>query len=94
MNSIEIAEKLITDNMERIEAYRGDEANMRTAIANMEERIKQQEDALFVMKRNLEKRKEDLAYIRAAKLECLVDTLALKAFIDDGGGLDMLEEEE
>lgn len=93
MNSIEVAEKLITDNMERIEVYRNDETNMRIVITDIEERIKQQEDTLFVMKRNLEKRKEDLVNIRAAKFECMVNALALKAFIEDGGGLDMMDEE-
>lgn len=93
-NTLEVAEKLILDNMEYIENLRHDEEALRKVISDLEERVKQQEDAIFVMKRNLAKHMESLTDIREEKLEYLVSTLALKAFIEDGGGLDMLEEEE
>lgn len=93
-NTLEVAEKLILDNMEYIENLRHDEEALRKVIADLEERVKQQEDAIFVMKRNLAKHMESLTDIREEKLEYLVSTLALKAFIEDGGGLDMMDEEE
>lgn len=92
-NTLEVAEKLILDNMEHIENLRHDEEVLRKVIADLEERVKQQEDAIFVMKRNLAKHMESLTDIREEKLEYLVSTLALKAFIEDGGGLDMIDEE-
>ena len=92
-NTLEVAEKLILDNMEYIENLRHDEEALRKVIADLEERVKQQEDAIIVMKRNLAKHMESLTDIREEKLEYLVSTLALKAFIEDGGGLDMLGEE-
>lgn len=93
-NTLEVAEKLILDNMEYIENLRHDEEALRKVISDLEERVKQQEDAIFVMKRNLAKHMESLTDIREEKLEYLVSTLALKAFIEDGGGLDMMDEEE
>jgi len=93
-NTLEVAEKLILDNMEYIENLRHDEEALRKVIADLEEHVKQQEDAIFVMKRNLAKHMETLTDIREEKLEYLVSTLALKAFIEDGGGLDMMYEEE
>ena len=93
-NTLEVAEKLILDNMEHIEDLRHDEETLRKVIADLEERVKQQEDAIFVMKRNLAKHMESLTDIREEKLEYLVSTLALKAFIEDGGGLDMMDGEE
>lgn len=93
-NTLEVAEKLILDNMEYIENLRHDEEALRKVISDLEERVKQQEDAIFVMKRNLAKHMETLTDIREEKLEYLVSTLALKAFIEDGGGLDMMDEEE
>lgn len=92
-NTLEVAEKLILDNMEYIENLRHDEEALRKVISDLEERVKQQEDAIFVMKRNLAKHMESLTDIREEKLEYLVSTLALKAFIEDGGGLDMMDEE-
>lgn len=93
-NTLEVAEKLILDNTEYIENLRHDEEALRKVISDLEECIKQQEDAIFVMKRNLAKHMESLTDIREEKLEYLVSTLALKAFIEDGGGLDMMDEEE
>ena len=77
MNSVEIAKKLIKENEEVL-------ANNLKWIDRYEKRKKDLEKSLFTVN-------EQIIEIRNENKEYLVDNLALKTFIAEGGGLDMLD---
>lgn len=91
MNSIEIAKKLIRENDELIEDYRQDEKDTRERIANLEAEIKSHKEALAKLEDRLASEQSYLNGMSGCKKETLVNNLALKMFIADGGGLDMLD---
>lgn len=91
MNSIEIAKKLIEENDTIIEDYRSRETDSRKRIEELEEKIRRQNEALKILESSLAREKEWLAEIQSDKKEYLVDNLALKLLIAEGGGLDMLD---
>jgi len=91
MNSIEIAKKLIEENDTIIEDYRSRETDSRKRIEELEEEIRRQNKALKILESSLAREEEWLAEIQSDKKEYLVDNLALKMLIAEGGGLDMLD---
>lgn len=91
MNSIEIAKKLIEENDTIIEDYRSRETDSRKRIEELEEKIRSQNKALKILESSLAREEEWLAEIQSDKKEYLVDNLALKLLIAEGGGLDMLD---
>lgn len=91
MNSIEIAKKLIEENDKDIEDFRRAETIIHRRIEEYKKDIEKYELLLEVKKRALAMAEEDLLRKRDQTKEYLVDNLALKAFIADGGGLDMLD---
>lgn len=90
MNSIEVAQKLIDENKTDIESYRSWETDIRKRIEELEKKVEDQKRALQILKDSLASEKKHLKDVQEEKFERLVDNLALKAFIADGGGLDML----
>lgn len=91
MNSIEIAKKLIKENDEIIEDYRRRETASRKRIEELKEKIRRQKEVVTILESSLDREEEWLAGIQNDKKDYLVDNLALKTFIADGGGLDMLD---
>lgn len=91
MNSIEIAEKLIDENNRDIEDFRNAETTILNRIAEYTRYIEKHEKLLENAKRALAMAEEDLQRTRNLKKEYLVDNLALKLLIAEGGGLDMLD---
>lgn len=91
MNSIEIAKKLIEENDTIIEDYRSRETDSRKRIEELEEKIRSQNKALKILESSLAREEAWLAEIQSDKKEYLVDNLALKLLIAEGGGLDMLD---
>lgn len=91
MNSIEIAKKLIEENTSDIEDFRHAEEIIRKRIDEYMRDIEKYEKLLEVKKRALAMAEEDLQRKLETKKEYLVDNLALKMFIAEGGGLDMLD---
>ena len=89
MNSIEIAKKLIEENDESIEICRESEVEYRRRIAELKQQIKDQKKVLDKLESDLARQEEWLASTQADKKVFLVDNLALKMFIAEGGGLDM-----
>lgn len=89
-NSIEVAQKLIEDNKRNIESYREDEAEVRKRIEELEKKIESNERALGLLQSSLSREEKYLKDLQEEKFKYLVDNLALMAFIDNGGGLDML----
>ena len=91
MNSIEIAKKLIKENDEIIDDYRRRETDSRKRIEELKENLRRQKEVVTILESGLAREEEWLAEIQADKKEYLVDNLALKLLIADGGGLDMLD---
>ena len=91
MNSIEIAKKLIEENKQIIEDYRDYEKTSRKRIEELKDEIRRQREALDRLESSLAREEEWLAEIQSDKKEYLVDSLALRMFVADGGGLDMLD---
>lgn len=91
MNSIEIAKKLIEENNTVIEEFRRKEEIIRTRIEEYTHDVKRYEALLAASKRALEMAEEDLQSERDARKVGLVENLALKMFIAESGGLDMLD---
>lgn len=91
MNSIEIAKKLIEENDKDIEDFRRAEKIIRERIAEYQHAIENYKFLIEAKKRALASAEEDLQFNRNQKKEYLVDNLALKMFIAEGGGLDMLD---
>lgn len=91
MNSIEIAEKLIKENDEIIEDYRRRETDSRKRIEELKEKIRRQKEVVTILEGSLAREEEWLTDIQNDKKEYLVDNLALKLLIAEGGGLDMLD---
>ena len=91
MNSIEIAKKLVEENDKDIEEFRIAETIIHRRIEEYKKDIEKYELLLEVKKRALAMAEEDLQRKRDQTKEYLVDNLALKTFIADGGGLDMLD---
>ena len=91
MNSIEIAKKLIAENDVDIEELRSAEEAIRQRIEGYKADIDTYEKGISSLRHALAYAEEDLQRKRDLKKEYLVDNLALKAFIADGGGLDMLD---
>lgn len=79
MNSVEIAEKKIAENLEIIEDLRKQETKLEKFVEEY--------------RRHVELYRKDIEKLRDEKHELLVVNQALAAFIDNGGGLDMLEED-
>lgn len=91
MNSIEIAKKLIEENnevlagnREWIDRYEKRKKDLEKSIADYKEAIETLERSLFAVN-------EQIIEIRNENKQYLVDNLALKTFIAEGGGLDMLD---
>lgn len=91
MNSIEIAKKLIKENDEIIDDYRRRETDSRKRIEELKENLRRQKEVVTILESGLAREEEWLAEIQADKKEYLVDNLALKLLIAEGGGLDMLD---
>lgn len=91
MNSIEIAKKLIEENDEDIADLRNAETIIQKRIEEYEQDIVACEKRLNILRHALSMAEEDLQRKRDLKKEYLVDNLALKMFIANGGGLDMLD---
>ena len=91
MNSIEVAKKLIEENNKDIEDFRSAETSIRKRIAEYKYEIGTHEQRIESLRGALAMAEEDLQRMENLKKEYLVDNLALKAFIADGGGLDMLD---
>lgn len=91
MNSIEIAKKLIKENDDIIEDYRRRETDSRKRIEELEEKIRRQKEVVKILESSLAREEEWLADIQTDKKDYLVDNLALKLLIAEGGGLDMLD---
>lgn len=91
MNSIEIAKKLIKENDDIIEDYRRRETDSRKRIEELKEKIRRQKEVVTILENGLAREEEWLADIQNDKKEYLVDNLALKLLIAEGGGLDMLD---
>lgn len=86
MNSVEIAEKKIAENLETIEELRRQETGLMKLVADNEAVIDEYQ-------RYIEVYQKDIEELRSEKRELLVINQALAAFVDNGGGLDMLGEE-
>lgn len=91
MNSIEIAKKLVEENDKDIKEFRIAETIIHRRIEEYKKDIEKYELLLEVKKRALAMAEEDLQRKRDQTKEYLVDNLALKMFIAEGGGLDMLD---
>lgn len=91
MNSIEIAKKLVEENDKDIKEFRIAETIIHRRIEEYKKDIERYELLLEVKKRALAMAEEDLQRKRDQTKEYLVDNLALKMFIAEGGGLDMLD---
>lgn len=91
MNSIEIAKKLIKENDKDIEEYRDIEKASRKRIDELQKKIETMRKVLDKLESDLAREEEWLADTKAEKKEYLVDNLALKMFIANGGGLDMFD---
>ena len=89
MNSIEIAKKLVEENKSSIEDYRIWENQQRELVEATEEALTAAKAEVERLEAVLKVRRETLDDIRDSKKEYLVDNLALKMFIAEGGGLDM-----
>jgi inactivated superfamily I helicase len=74
-NSIERAERMIKDLDQEIEFLRGCEVDAREHLEEVSKEYR--------------KAKEDLENIEDQKLDALYTKMALKEFIQNGGGLDM-----
>lgn len=79
MNSIEIAKKKIAENLEIIEDLRKQETKLEKFVEEY--------------RRYVELYRKDIEKLHDEKHELLVVNQALAAFINNGGGLDMLDEE-
>ncbi len=75
-NSIERAKRMIGDLSMEINVLRGCELDAQNYIEELTEQ--------------LEKATKDLEEIREQKLDALYTSMALRQFIESGGGLDML----
>lgn len=91
MNSIEIAKKLIEENDSDIEGFRREEQDILKRIAKYEEDIEEYKKLIESKKRTRAAAQENLSLTRKRMKECIVDNQALKMFIADGGGIDMLD---
>lgn len=91
MNSIEIAKKLIAENDKDIEEYRDIETASRKRIDELQKKIETMRKVLDRLESDLAHEEQYLADTKAEKKEYLVDNLALKLLIAEGGGLDMLD---
>lgn len=91
MNSIEIAKKLVEENDKDIEDLRNAETIIRQRIEEYTSDVEKYEKLLEARKRALAMAEEDLQRKQEMKKEYLVDNLALRMFIANGGGLDMLD---
>ena len=91
MNSIEIAKNLIEENDKDIEDFRRAETIIRSRIAGYKYEIGTHEERIKSLQGAIAMAEEDLQRKRDQKKEYLVDNLALKMFIANGGGLDMLD---
>jgi len=91
MNSIETAKKLIEENDKDIEDFRSAETSIRKRIAEYKYEIGTHEQRIEHLRGAIAMAEEDLQRTRDLKQQYLVDNLALKMFIADGGGLDMLD---
>lgn len=89
MNSVEVAQKLIDENDKDIEFHRSRETEIRKRIEELEKKVENQMKALDILRDSLAREQQYLEEVQEDKFEYLVDNLALKAFIADGGGLDM-----
>lgn len=79
MNSIEIAKKKIAENLEIIEDLRKQETKLEKFVEEY--------------RRYVELYRKDIEKLHDEKHELLVVNQALAAFINNGGGLDMLAED-
>ncbi len=91
MNSIEIAKKLIEENDSVIEGFRREELCILKRIAKYENDIDEFNKLIEAKKRTLTIARENLSRTRNRMKAYLVDNQALKMFIANGGGLDMLD---
>lgn len=90
MDSIEIAKKLIRENDDEIETYRTLETEARKEMQSIESEMNKLESRLKQLNSLLSCQVERLEGLQSSKKELLVDNLALKLFIANGGGLDMV----
>lgn len=87
MNSIEISKKLLGDNAKRLDNLRVVEE----AYVDLIDNAKQQ---MADLQRVIETYQSQIDKVHRKKKELLVVAQALACFIDNGGGLDMLDDEE
>lgn len=87
MVSIEIAKKLLDDNRKRLNDLRKAEE---AYIVEIDSVKKQMAD----LQREIEIYRSGIDEVHREKKELLVVGQALACFIDNGGGLDMLDDEE
>ena len=91
MNSIEIAKKLIEENDKDIETFGCAETRIRGRIEKYKSEIEMHEHHISNLRALIMLAEEDLQLKRDQKKEYIVDNLALKMFVANGGGLDMLD---
>lgn len=91
MNSIEIAKSLIEENDKDIEDLRSAEKAIRQRIEGYKADIDTYEKGINSLRHAITMAEEDLQCKTDLKKQYLVDNLALKLLIAQGGGLDMLD---
>ena len=91
MNSIEIAKSLIEENNTDIEDLRSAEKTIQKRIEEYKQDIAAYEKRIDSLRHAITMAEEDLQCKRDLKKQYLVDNLALKLLIAEGGGLDMLD---
>lgn len=91
-NSVTTAKKLIEENNDMIESYRSRETATLKRIAELKSKIENQKKALEILQGSLSGEEQYLEDLKSEKFEYLVDNLALKTFIANGGGLDMIDD--
>jgi len=84
MNSIEAAKKKIEENNESIKLLRSEAKYIRERIADYKTKIE-------VLEQSISAEEDKLRESTDERFALLVDNLALKTFVADGGGLDMFD---
>lgn len=82
-NSIDRAYRLIEECDDTIEFLRGCELDIQEQISEAEEELKK-------INAHIQKLREELEEVRSNKMDELYTKMALRMFINSGGGLDMV----
>ena len=97
-NSVERANRLIESIKDDIEDYREDEIEAKKRIAKYEKELAEKKQAVEVLKKeikDLEDRISDenewISDVQDSKVDCLINIQALTLFVQQGGGLDMIQ---